>query len=49
MLPENAHQGNGTELKDTTFFLILPIEFSGYMKIYEFTFMITDVEIIGRN
>ncbi len=48
MLPEYAYQGNGTEFKDTTFSLILPIEFSGYMKIYEFTFMITDVEIIGR-
>jgi hypothetical protein len=48
MLPEYAYQGNGTELKDTTFSLILPIEFSGYMKNYEFTFMITDVEIIDR-
>ena len=48
MLPEYAYQGNGTELKDTTFSLILPIEFSGYMRNYEFTFMITDVEIIDR-
>ncbi len=48
MLPESAYQGNGTELKDTTFSLILPIEFSGYMRNYEFTFMITDVEIIDR-
>ena len=48
MLPEYAHQGNGTELKDTTFSLILPIEFSGYMRNYEFTFMITGVEIIDR-
>ena len=48
MLPEYAYQGNGTEFKDTTFSLILPIEFSGYMRNYEFTFMITDVEIIDR-
>ena len=48
MLPEYAYQGNGTELKDTTFSIILPIEFNGYMKDYEFTFMITDVEIVDR-
>jgi hypothetical protein len=36
------------ELKDSTFFLILPIDFDGYKKNYEFTFMITDVEISGR-
>ena len=48
MLPEYAHQGNGTELKDTTFSIILPIEFSGYVKNYEFTFMITDVETTDR-
>ncbi len=48
MFPEYEFQGDGTELKDTTFSIILPIEFSGYMKNYEFTFMITDVEIIDR-
>ena len=48
MLPEYAFQGDGMMLKDTTFYLILPIEFSGYIKYYEFTFMITDVEIIDR-
>ena len=48
MLPEYEFQGNGAELKDTTFSLILPIKFSGYMRNYEFTFMITDVEIIDR-
>jgi len=46
MLPEYAYQGNGTELKDTTFFLMLPVKFDSYMRNYEFTFMITDVEII---
>ncbi len=48
MLPEYAYQGNGTELKDTTFSIILPIRFDSYMRNYEFTFMITDVEIIDR-
>ena len=48
MLPEYAHQGNGTELKDTTFSIILPIEFSGYVKNHEFTFMITDAETTDR-
>ena len=48
MLPEYEYQGNGMMLKDTTFSIILPIEFSGYVKNYEFTFMITDVEIIDR-
>jgi hypothetical protein len=48
MLPEYAYQGNGTELKDTTFSIILPIKFDLHMKNYEFTFMITDVEIIDR-
>ena len=48
MLPEYAFQGDGMMLKESTFSLILPIEFSGYMKNYEFTFMITDVEIIDR-
>ncbi len=44
MLPEYAFQGDGMMLKESTFSLILPIEFSGYMKYYEFTFIITDVE-----
>jgi hypothetical protein len=48
MLPEYAYQGNGTELKGTTFFLMLPVKFDSYMRNYEFTFMITDVEIIDR-
>ncbi len=48
MLPEYAYQGNGTELKDTTFSIILPVKFDLHMKNYEFTFLITDVEIIDR-
>jgi hypothetical protein len=48
MLPEYSFQGNGIELKDSTFFLILPIQFDSYTKNYEFIFMITDVEIVER-
>ncbi len=44
MLPEYEFQGDGMELKDSTFYLILPVSFDGYKKDYEFTFMITDVE-----
>ena len=48
MLPEYSFQGDGTELKDSTFFLILPIQFDSYVKNYEFIFMITNVEIVER-
>ncbi|MBS1259210.1 MAG: hypothetical protein MAG551_02277 [Candidatus Scalindua arabica] len=48
MLPEYEFQGDGMMLKESTFSLVLPIEFSGYMKGYQFTFMITDVEVIDR-
>jgi len=45
MLPEYSFQGNGAELKDSTFILILPIQFDSYTRNYEFMFMITDVEV----
>ncbi len=48
MLPEYSFQGNGIELKDSTFFLILPIQFDSYVKNYEFMFMITNVEVSER-
>ncbi len=48
MLPEYSFQGNGIELKDSTFFLILPIQFDSYVKSYEFIFMITGVEMVER-
>ena len=48
MLPEYEFQGDGMMLKESTFSLVLPIEFGGYMKGYEFTFMITGVEVTGR-
>jgi len=48
MLPEYPFQGNGIELKDSTFILILPIQFESYTRNYEFMFMITDVEVVER-
>jgi len=48
MLPEYSFQGNGTELKDSTFFLILPIQFDSYTKNNEFVFMIRNVEMVER-
>ncbi len=48
MLPEYQFQGNGIELKDSTFFLILPIQFDSYTRNYEFIFMVTDVEVFER-
>ncbi|MFQ5686354.1 MAG: hypothetical protein ACE5GV_06805 [Candidatus Scalindua sp.] len=48
MLPEYAYQGNVPDLKDATFSLVLPIKFDSNMRNYEFTFMITDVEVIDH-
>ena len=48
MLPEYSFQGNGIALKDSTFSLILPVKFDCYTRNYEFTFMITDVEMAER-
>ncbi len=45
MLPEYSFQGDGMMLKDSTFNLILPIKFGEYARDYEFTFMITNVEM----
>lgn len=44
MLPEYAFQGDGMALKDSTFYLKLPVRFDGYKRVYEFTFMIANVE-----
>lgn len=41
--PRYSFEGSGEELKDSTFKLILPIDFGGYVQHYTFTFMITDV------
>ncbi len=48
MFPGYSFQGDGMELKDSTFFLILPIQFDSYTRNYEFMFMITDVEVVER-
>jgi len=42
-LPRNRNDGRGEELKDSTFKLILPIDFDGSISNYMFTFMINDV------
>jgi hypothetical protein len=44
MLPEYTFQGDGMVLKDSTFHLKLPVSFVGYKRVYEFTFMIANVE-----
>ncbi len=41
--PRYSFEGRGEELKDSTFSLVLPIEFDGYISNYMFTFMINDV------
>ncbi len=41
--PRNRNDGRGEELKGSTFRLILPIDFDGYISNYMFTFMINDV------
>ncbi len=42
--PKNRHQGSEEALKDTTFTLILPIDFDGYTTRYPFNFRIDDVK-----
>ena len=41
--PRYSFEGSGEELKDSTFKLILPIDFDGHISNYMFTFMINDV------
>jgi hypothetical protein len=41
--PRYSHEGSGEELKDSTFRLILPIDFNGHTSNYIFTFKINDV------
>jgi hypothetical protein len=41
--PRYSFEGKGEGLKDSTFSLILPIDFGGYISNYTFTFMINDV------
>ncbi len=43
LFPRYSFEGKGEDLKDTTFNLILPIDFDGYISNYTFTFMINDV------
>ncbi len=41
--PRYSHEGSGEKLKDSTFKLILPIDFDGHISNYMFTFKINDV------
>jgi hypothetical protein len=41
--PRYSHEGSGEDLKDSTFSLILPIDFDGHTSNYTFTFKINDV------
>ncbi len=41
--PRYSFEGRGEDLKDSTFKLILPIDFDGHISNYKFTFMINDV------
>ncbi len=43
LFPRYSFEGWGEGLKDSTFNLILPIDFGGYISNYTFTFMINDV------
>ncbi|ODS33576.1 MAG: hypothetical protein SCARUB_01310 [Candidatus Scalindua rubra] len=43
LFPRYSFEGSGEELRDSTFNLILPIDFGGYVRNYTFTFMINDV------
>ncbi len=43
LFPRYSHEGSGEELKDSTFSLILPIDFDGHISNYMFTFKINDV------
>ncbi|MGR3303259.1 MAG: hypothetical protein ACUZ8I_12250 [Candidatus Scalindua sp.] len=41
--PRYSFEGKVEDLKDSTFILVLPIDFGGYTRNYTFTFMINDV------
>ncbi len=41
--PRFSFEGRGEDLKNSTFSLVLPIDFGGYISNYTFTFMINDV------
>ena len=43
LFPRYSFEGKGENLKDSTFSLVLPIDFNGHVSNYTFTFMINDV------
>lgn len=46
MLPTHTYSGKNTTLIDSLFYLVLPVHFDGYLRSYDFTFMIDDVEVV---
>ena len=47
--PRFSFEGEGKELKDSTFRLVLPIDFDGLISNYTFTFLINDVVENGKD
>jgi hypothetical protein len=43
LFPRYSFEGQGEDLKDLTFTLIMPIDIDGHVSNYTFTFMINDV------
>lgn len=43
LFPRHSFEGRDEDLKGSTFNLVLPIDFGGYVQNYNFTFMINDV------
>lgn len=43
LFPRYSFEGKGEDLKDSTFNLVLPIDFGGHTHNYTFTFMVNDV------
>ena len=41
--PRNSYEGEVKDLKGSTFYLILPIDFGDQIKNYKFTFVINDI------
>jgi hypothetical protein len=47
--PRFSFEGEGEELKGSTFNLVLPIDFDGQISNYTFTFLIDDVVVNGKD
>ena len=47
--PRFSFEGEGEDLKGSTFNLVLPIDFDGQISNYTFTFLIDDVVVNGKD